>query len=134
MEVLVAPDPVKLALSYFSEHGVNATKNRPNPVTGDIVTIRRIGGGTVEMGIVDQPWLYVEALAATDEDAADLGALAWGLLMSMRGEVIDGVQCYDATPISGPADMPDADAQQPRVVMTAQLSLRTTAWTPPASV
>lgn len=131
-EVLVPPDPVKLVLAYLAEHDIVAQKNRPNPVAGEVVIVRRIGG-TPSLFVVDQPWLYVETFASTDEAASDLAHLVWALLFSMAGEVVDGVQCYEANGIAGPADMPDPDAQQPRFAMTVQLAFRNSVWTPAAS-
>lgn len=129
-EVLVPADPVKLALAwldgaYPDAWSVSLVKNRPNPTTGRVVAVRR-NGGTRPLFVADNAWLYVECFADTDEDTADLARLTWGLLFAMAGETIDGVPCYRVDPIAGPADLPDADAEQPRYVMTVQASFRAT--------
>lgn len=130
IEVQVAHDPVLLTQSWLRTHldsGVSVVKNRPNPVEGEFVTVRRTGA-VPSLFVADAAWLSVEAFAPTDTAASDLGHLVWGLLHAMQGQVVDGVQCYRVQTLGGPADMPLAaagDLQRPRFVMTAQVTFRT---------
>ena len=129
METLVPVDPVTLARTWLTAPGrypwpVQVVKNRPRPVSGRVVTVRRVGGGRPDL-VTDAAWLAVECFAPTDLDAAALGHVTWGLLFAMRGELIDGVQCYRVQAIAGPADFPDADASQPRFTLTVQATFRT---------
>lgn len=131
MEVIVPPDAVKVAISWLSARlpDTLVTKNRPNPLSGNVVTIRRSGGVKRTM-VTDSPWLSVEVFAPTDEACADLAMLTWGQLFAMEREVIDGVQCYLVQALSHPSDMPLAgpgDMQRPRYVMSVQADLRATA-------
>lgn len=128
-EILVPADPVKLAIAWLTPKltGVTVTKNRPNPLTGKVVTVRRTGGSRPIM-VTDAAWLSVEAFAPTDTDASDLGHLTWGLLHAMAGQQILGVQCYRVVQLGGPADMPlnmAGDMQRPRFVMSVQATFRT---------
>ena len=130
IEVQVAHDPVLLTQSWLRSHldsGVSVVKNRPNPVEGEIVTVRRTGA-VPSLFVIDAAWLSVETFAPTDGAASDLGHLVWGLLHAMQGQQVDGVQCYRVQTLGGPADMPLAaagDLQRLRFVMTAQALFRT---------
>lgn len=132
METIVPADPVKLARSWLTSQypwPVTVTKNRPNPLAGRVVTVRRSGGVRSEM-VVDGAWLSVECFAPTDEQASDLGHLTWALLFAMQGEVIDGVQCYRVDALGGPNDFPledSGDMQRPRFVMSVQALFRASA-------
>lgn len=131
-EVLVAPDPVRLALVWLGSHlpsTVKVVKNRPNPLSGSVVTVRR-SGGVPSIKVTDKSWLSVEIFATTDEAASDLAHLVHGLLLAMEGERVNGVQCYRAQTLGAPADMPLSDAgdkQRPRFVMSVQASFRASA-------
>lgn len=125
-EVIVPPDPVKLAISWLQPAlpGVAVVKNRPNPTEGHVITVRR-SGGMRPIAVVDQAWLSVECFAPTDEAVADLAHLVWGLLHAMKGQVIGGVQCYQVLPLGGPADFPDpGPPSKPRYTMSVQASFR----------
>jgi hypothetical protein len=129
METLVPADPVKLARSWLSEAGqypwtVTVTKNRPNPLTGRVVTVRRNGGLRPDL-VTDAAWLSVECYAANDDDTAQLAHRTWGLLFAMQDEVIDGVQCYRVQALGAPNDFPDSEGQRPRFVMSVQATFRT---------
>lgn len=126
MELLIPADPVLLAISWLDGQypwDVLVTKNRPNPTTGRIVTVRRTGG-TPNLFVLDNAWLTVQCFAPTDLDTSELAYRTWGLLNAMEGEVIDGVQCYDVQTLGGPNDFYDSDAQQPRFVMSVQATFR----------
>lgn len=128
IEVTVPADPVKLTRSWLAPHlpGVTVTKNRPNPLTGKTVLVRR-SGGLRPLMVVDAAWLSVECYAPSDDEASQLASHVWGLLFAMRGQVIDGVQCYRVEAIAGPADMPLTDPgeqQRPRFTFAVQASFR----------
>lgn len=131
MEVIVPADPVLLTRAWLLGHlpGVPVVKNRPNPVTGKLVTVRRTGGAPSLM-VTDAAWLTVEVFAPTDLEASSLAHNVYGLLLAMAGEVIEGVQCYRVQTLSAPADMPLTDAgdmQRPRFVMSVQATFRASA-------
>lgn len=128
-EVIVPADPVILTREWLSGRypwPVTVTKNRPNPTVGRIVTIRR-SGGLRPVIVTDAAWLTVECFAPTDIETSELAHLTWGLLHAMEGQIVAGVQCYRVQPLGGPADMPDADAQVPRYVMSVQATFRASA-------
>lgn len=128
-EVIVPPDSVKLARTWLAGKypwPVTIVKNRPNPTVGRVVTIRR-NGGLRPLMVLDAAWLSVECFADTDEQAAELGNLTWGLLFAMAGEVVNGVQCYRVQALGAPADFPDAEAQKPRFTMSVQATFRASA-------
>jgi len=127
METLIPADPVKLVRSWMDDQfpwPVTVVKNRPNPVVGRTVTVRR-NGGLRSLFIVDQAWLLVECFAADDEQTAELAAYVWGLLFAMENEIIEGVQCYRVQALGAPNDLPDTDAQLSRFVMSVQATFRT---------
>lgn len=127
-ETIVPADPVKLTRSWLTSQlpGVTVTKNRPNPLTGPVVLVRR-SGGLRPLLVVDAAWLSVECFAPTDDEAAQLAHHVWGLLFAMRGQSIDTVQCYRVDAIAGPADLPLTDPgelQRPRYTLSVQASFR----------
>lgn len=130
MEALIPADPVKLARSWLLSSypwPVTVVKNRPNPTTGRVVTVRWNGGMRDDM-VTDAPWLSVECFADTDADAADLARHTWGRLFAMKGEVIDGIQCYRVDPLGAPNDFPSVEpgtgVSTPRFVMSVQALFR----------
>lgn len=131
MEIIVASDPVILSRSWLVPRlpGVTVVKNRPNPVQGKVVVVRRSGGSPGDM-VTDPAWLTIECFAPTDLECSQLAHLTWALIRAMAGEVIDGVQCYRVQTLGGPADMPLTDPgekQRHRYVMSAQVTFRTRA-------
>ena len=133
-EVIVPADPVLLAQAWLRSMlpaDVVVVKDRPTPLTGQVVTVRRSGGTPSDL-VTDAAWLALEVFAPSDIAAAQLGHHVWGLLAAMRGEVIDGVQCYRVQTLGGPADMPlndPGDLQRPRMVMSVQVTFRAAALT-----
>jgi hypothetical protein len=125
---IIPPDPVKLVIGWLTPALPDATvtKNRPNPLTGQVVTVRRAGGTRHDL-VVDDVLLSFECFAPSDEAAADLAHATWGWLFAMAGQPVDGVQCYQVVGAGGPADLPldgSGDMQRPRYVMSAQVSFR----------
>lgn len=130
-EIIVAPDPVLLARSWLLEHldGVTVVKNRPDPVTGQVVVVRR-SGGVPALFVTDSAWLSVEVFAPTDRAVSDLAHHVFGLLRAMAGEVVGGAQCYRVEILAAPADMPlvdPAESQRPRYTFTLQVTFRASA-------
>lgn len=132
METIVPADPVKLAISHLDgayPWSVTVTKNRPNPTTGRVVTVRRSGGLRPDM-VTDGAWLSIECFAASDEDASDLCHYTWGLLFAMKDEIVGGVQCYEVTAIAAPNDFPSVEpgtgSSKPRFVCSVSAEFRAT--------
>lgn len=128
-EVIVFPDAAAALILYlqdrFIEHAENATVHSQPPADRPdrFVTIRR-GGGIRSDLVIDTPTLLVEAWGLDDDDAHDLAQLARGFLHAAAGTTQHGVTFHRVGEFGGPANLPDPDSQQARVVFTLTAGVR----------
>lgn len=121
--VVTFPDVVALVAGYLADNiAAPVHKRVPNPRPAEFVTVERIGG-TAAL-VVDSAQVMIHCWADTDADVADLAAEVRGVLGTMRGAVIDGTQVYRVDELSGPADVPDPDSDQPRMRWTVAVQTR----------
>lgn len=126
-------DPVTLTIGHLAANvdtytpaswdDVPVRKNVPNPRPARFVRVFRTGGPK-QGHVVDAAQMTIECWANRDEDAAALAGIVRALVNAMRGEVLDGVQCYRVDEFSGPADLPDPESAQPRMTWTVAVWLR----------
>lgn len=126
------PDAVEVVITYLAANvddytpgwaAVPVRKNVPNPRPSRFVRVFRTGG-TKANHVTDSAQLTIECWADKDHDAATLAGIVRGLVNSLRGEVVDGVQCYRVDEFSGPGDLPDPVSEQPRMTWTVSVWLR----------
>ena len=126
-QAVVFSDAAQHAINYLRPLlAVTVVASVPNPRPTTFVTVQRVGGANRNL-VVDDPILDVECWAGAGYLAHDLAQLAWAHLRALNGGgYMDGVWCYKAETVGGPAFLPDPDSSQPRYVFATALSLRGT--------
>jgi hypothetical protein len=126
LPVVVMPDVEAWATGYLRDalaartepyaSGVTVSTTVPNPRPARFVTVRRDGGGRVDL-MHEAPRLGVNVWAATEADATDLASLVEGLLLAVRA--VDGIAAVSS--LSGPSPVAD---EQPRRYLTFEITMR----------
>jgi hypothetical protein len=129
--VLIYADIVNVAEDYLeaalTARGVTAPVGIrvPNPRPAYFVVLRELGGARHTV-VSRQAHLGMEAWAADDNDAKDLGTLTYGLIHGMANTTQGGVVIYGTTDIAGLSSLPDPISGSPRYVATIAINYRGT--------
>lgn len=87
----------------------------PNPRPARFYRVRRFGGPR-QNRVTDGAQLRVESWGTDDTDASDMAETARHALHAASGTVVNGTTVYLVEELSGPAEMPDLESTQPRVI------------------
>lgn len=124
--VVVIPDVEQLVVEHLTDElpdywdgTVTVGTRKPNPATGDIVWVRRVGG-TPHTEVSDAALVDLLVYADTDERAHDLTAIVRALLWKMRADR----KAYRIAEFAGPSRFADPDSDTPRWLLTVELAVR----------
>lgn len=123
--VIVAPDPVTLALPYLrtalADDTVTVAAKVPAPRPERLVVLRRAGRTRAVQNILTRPRIDAQVWAANEFDALQLADLVEAHLLAAPGEVA-GVS--RASLFLGPTPIPDPDDETPRALLTVEWQLK----------
>jgi hypothetical protein len=128
-EVIVFPDAEAVVVDYLRTEldargpAIPVGTRVPNPRPSIFVQVERQGGPRRNI-VVDDAQIGISAWADRQQDAQDLVQLCRGLLWAAVGTTQGGVQVHRVEEFAGPALLPDPLSDQPRYVLTVQISLR----------
>lgn len=126
MQPVEFPDVTTLVVDHLA--GVidePVYSDTPNPRPDVFVVVRRVGGPRRTL-VSDGAQMMCEVWAADDVRAVELAAVVRAHVLSLDGEVVDGVQFYRADELSGPQWNPDPDSGSPRYTFQSTLAVRGT--------
>lgn len=123
-EAIIFPDIEALLVRYLpSLVGVPVVTKVPAHRPASFVRVKRVGGSRRDR-ITDQPLVVVEAWAATETDAALLGASAQAYVYALEQTAVDGDYVRAVREAGGLQSFPDPVSETPRYQFTAQLDTR----------
>lgn len=129
LEPIVFPDAEALLIGALAD-ALTVDTYAIAPVDRNIgdefVVVVRVGGPNRDE-VVDDATLVFEAWSAGRTSAMALAQQVRARVHALVGSMIDGVPVYRVRESAGPAWQPDPDTRHPRVVFSAQVSVRGTA-------
>lgn len=119
------PDVVALLRTYLLPivTPVEVVSRVPLPRPGQLVQIRRVGGGQLRP-VRDQPRVDVFCWAATDPVAWTLADLVRRSVHALAGTVLLGPTVYRVDETLGPRSLDDPETGSPRVWATYSIAVR----------
>lgn len=125
-EPILFPDAVALAVTFLAgllgEH-VGQDVPPDHTIDDTCVTVLRTGGPRRNL-VTDDAQLTIETWAPTSTEAHDLAQLTRAHMLSLAGEVIDGVAVYRVGELAGPQNLPDPESDQPRYTFSVSVAVR----------
>jgi hypothetical protein len=129
-EVLVAPDPLAVAVAYLNGElagrgePARASGAIPNPRPASFIKVSVTGGAGRASLVYVSPFVTFDCWAPTSPAASDLASLVAALILAMPDRYVGPAVVYSATELAFPAEQPDPDTRLPRYVWSAQIGMR----------
>lgn len=123
---LLFPDAVAAVIGHLDAAlDVPVSHSVPSPRPASFATVQRTGGTAATHRITEDAQITVEAWAATHPAASDLAQLARYHIQTMQDTTTaSGVRVYRIRDLTGPADLPDPESEQPRHTFTVLIQIR----------